>query len=118
MKWLPGTGETDEFSYDIPLPERSRRRARTADGTQRPLEPLRTRKPTYKDRAISLVRQLGTVSPDDLHGVCVYRCQLAKLCGAGLLTRVSYGRYQIGPAAELFLPHNRTTEQLDGVEAA
>ena len=43
---------------------------------------------------------LGTVSPDDLGGVCVYRCQIKKLCDAGLLIRVSYGRYEIGPAAE------------------
>ena len=48
---------------------------------------------------MALVRALGTVSPDDLGGVCVYRCQIKKLCNAGLLTRVSYGRYEIGPAA-------------------
>jgi hypothetical protein len=31
--------------------------------------------------------------------VCVYRCQIKKLCDDGLLTRVGYGRYQIGPVA-------------------
>ena len=118
MAWLPGSGEADEYTYDIPLPERSRRRARAADGTPQPPKPLRTRRLTYKDRAIALVRQLGTVSADDLGGVCVYRCQLKKLCDAGLLTRVSYGRYQIGLAAELFLCPDATTQRCDGAQAA
>ena len=49
---------------------------------------------------MALVRALGTVSPGDLGGVCVYRCQIKKLCDAGLLIRVSYGRYVIGPSAD------------------
>jgi len=36
------------------------------------------------------------VTADQLGGVCVYRCQLKKLCEAGLLVRVGHGRYQIG----------------------
>ncbi len=59
---------------------------------------------------MALVRKLGTVSPDDLGGVCVYRCQIKKLCNAGLLTRVSYGRYQIGPGIDGFLPPDSTTQ--------
>ena len=49
---------------------------------------------------MALVQALGTVSPDDLRGVCVYRCQIKKLCYARLLTRIGYGRYEIGPAAD------------------
>lgn len=52
---------------------------------------------------MALAQALGTVSPDDLASVCVYRCQIRKLCDAGLLTRVSYGRYEVGPAAEASL---------------
>ena len=52
---------------------------------------------------MALARALGTVSPDDLGGVCVYRCQIKKLCDAALLVRVSYGRYEIGPAADALL---------------
>ena len=48
---------------------------------------------------MALVLKLGIVSPDDLGGVCVYRCQIKKLCDDGLLMRVGYGRYQIGPVA-------------------
>jgi SAM-dependent methyltransferase len=116
--WLPGSGEADEYAYDIPLPERSRRRARAPDGTLQPPRPLRTRKPTYKDRAVALVRALGTVSPDDLRGACVYRCQIKKLCEAGLLTRVSYGRYKIGPAAHRLLGSQPTTDEHHRAEAA
>lgn len=98
--WLPGSGETDEFSYDIPLPEKSRRRARGADGTLQPPRPPRTRKPTFRERAVALAQRREIVTPDDLGGVCVYRCQIKKLCGLGLLEKVSYGRYRLGPNGE------------------
>ncbi len=39
------------------------------------------------------------VTPDDLGGVCVYRCQIKKLCELGLLEKVAYGQYRLGPAA-------------------
>ena len=116
--WLPGSGESDEYAYDIPLPEKSRRRARGADGTLQPPRPLRARKSTYKDRAVALARVLGTVSPDDLGGVCVYRCQIKKLCDAGLLIRVSYGRYEIGPAADLMPWASSRTDEPHCAETA
>lgn len=116
--WLPGSGEADEYAYDIPLPERSRSRARATDGAIGPPKALRTRKPTYKDRAVALVQALGTVSPDDLGGVCVYRCQIKKLCDAGLLRRVSYGRYEIGPAADRFLGLQLVSREHQRAEAA
>ena len=116
--WLPGSGDSDEYTYDILLPEKSRRRAGGAVGTLQPPKPLRARKSTYKDRAVALARKLGTVSPDDLGGVCVYRCQIKKLCDAGLLIRVSYGRYEIGPAADLLPKSQLTTDEHHCAEAA
>ena len=65
-----------------------------------------------------LVRALGTVSPDDLRGACVYRCQIKKLCEAGFLKRVSYGRYEIGPAANRLLGSQPTTDEHHRAEAA
>ena len=67
---------------------------------------------------MALVRALGTVSPDDLGGVCVYRCQIKKLCDAGLLTRVSYGRYEIGPAADRLAEPQLTADEHHRAEAA
>jgi hypothetical protein len=67
---------------------------------------------------VALARVLGTVSPDDLGGVCVYRCQIKKLCDAGLLKRVSYGRYEIGPAADASLGSQLLIDDHRSAEAA
>jgi hypothetical protein len=67
---------------------------------------------------VALVRALGTVSPDDLGGVCVYRCQIKKLCDAGIMTRVSYGRYEIGPAADGSLGSHLLIDDHPSAEAA
>lgn len=83
----------------FPLPERSRRRARGTDGKLQPPRPLRTRKPTYRERAVALAQSREFVTPDDLGGVCVYRCQIKKLCQQGLLEKIRYGRYRLGPNA-------------------
>jgi len=48
---------------------------------------------------VALSRELGTVTANQLGGVCVFRCQLKKRCEAGFLVRFGYGRYQIGPNA-------------------
>jgi hypothetical protein len=98
--WLPGSGEPDEYVYDILLPQKSRRRVRAADGTLQPPKPIRTGKPTYRERAVALAKTQPFVTPDDLGGVCVYRCQIKKLCTLGLLERVAYGRYRLGPHAQ------------------
>lgn len=48
---------------------------------------------------MALARTRDFVTPDELGGVCVYRCQISKLCALGLLEKVAYGRYRLGPAA-------------------
>lgn len=50
---------------------------------------------------MALARTRDFVTPDELGGVCVYRCQIKKLCELGLLEKVAYGRYRLGPAAPL-----------------
>ena len=67
---------------------------------------------------MALARVLGAVSPDDLGGVCVYRCQIKKLWDAGLLKRVSYGRYEIGPAADASLGSQLLIDDHPSAEAA
>lgn len=83
-----------------------------------PPPPPRARKPTYTDRAVALAQVLGTASPDNLGGVCVDRCQIKQLCGAGLLVRVSYGRYQIGPAAKRLPKAGPANDAANGWRAA
>ena len=56
------------------------------------------------DRAVALGRTQEIVTPDDLGGVCVYRCQIRKLCDLGPLEKVAYGRYRLGPAAAPVMP--------------
>ena len=53
------------------------------------LDPGRAGSPksTYKDRAVALARRQSIVTPDDLGGVCVYRCQVSKLCDLELWKR-------------------------------
>jgi len=97
-RWLPGSRQADNFSYDIPLPKDIRRRPRRTGAALEAASALRIRKPTYKDRAVALARTREFVTPDQLGGVCVYRCQIAKLCALGLLEKVAYGRYRLGPA--------------------
>lgn len=100
-EWLPGTGQDDRFTYDVTLLHCGRRRRGTAESAQRCDKPLRTRRATYRDRAVSLPQKFGEVTTDQLGGVCVYRCQLKRLCDAGLLSRVGHGRYVLGPNANI-----------------
>jgi len=88
-RWLAGTGQPDNYEYDIiPLPKEVNRRAKGAS--------VRALKATYRERAVELVKRQAVVKADDFKNVGVYRPQLAKLCSEGLLTRIAPGRYAIG----------------------
>jgi len=79
-KWLAGAGQPDNYEHDIILPPKQAiRRAKGASD--------RASKPTYRERAVDLVKRDGVVKADDFKNVGVYRPQLAKLCSEGLLTR-------------------------------
>ena len=88
-RWLPGAGLSDNYEHDILLPPKQvNRRAKRANDS--------ASKPSYRERAVDLVKRHGVVKADDFKNVGVYRPQLAKLCSEGLLTRVARGRYAIG----------------------
>jgi len=89
---LPGAGQPDNYEHDIILPPKQpNRRAKGAKD--------RASQPTFRERAVDLVKQEGLVKADDFKNVGVYRPQLAKLCSEGLLTRIARGRYAIGAHA-------------------
>ncbi|PDS46350.1 hypothetical protein CO662_36120 [Rhizobium anhuiense] len=51
-------------------------------------------KPTLRERAVALAREMGEVRTKDLTDIGVHRCYLARMCDEGLLVKVGYGRYR------------------------
>lgn len=95
--WLAGTDEGAHYGYDIPrqnTPEPATKiRKRNRDRAER-IRLAGGPKPTLRERAVALAREMGEVRTKDLTDIGVHRCYLARMCDEGLLVKVGYGRYR------------------------
>lgn len=95
--WLPGPNETANYVLPITLetpPERTvSLRKRDRDRAEQILLEG-GRKPTLRERAVSLALEKGELRKRDLTDVGVPRCYLARMCAEGLLVKAGYGRYR------------------------
>jgi hypothetical protein len=94
---LPGTDETANYEYEIPLnttPEPTvRMRKRDRDRLER-ARLAGVPKPTLRERAVALAVAQGEVRRKDLTEIGVHRCYLARMCDEGLLVKLGFGRYR------------------------
>ena len=90
--WLAGTGDAQNYTFAIALPQNGWREPKRAKATRTSAAALRT-EPLLRDKAIELARKLGMARTKDFAEIGISRHYLCKLCAAGFLERAGYGRY-------------------------
>ena len=96
-KWLPGSGQSPNYEYTIPLLRDTPKTAGVRKRDRERTEALRLAggpKPSLRERAVALVRERGIVRTRELTDIGAPRCYLTRMCEEGLLIKVGYGRYK------------------------
>jgi hypothetical protein len=95
--WLPGIDETEQYELSVTLRHDTLQPPRLRKRDRERAEALRLvggPKPSLRERAVALARELGVVKTRDLTNIGVPRCYLSKMCDEGLLVKVGYGLYR------------------------
>jgi Transcriptional regulator, AbiEi antitoxin len=97
-RWLPGSGESPNYEYAIPLLRNTPKAAGLRKRDRERPEALRSAggpNPSLRERAVALVQERGIVRTRELTDIGVPRCYLTRMCEEGLLIKVGYGRYKV-----------------------
>ena len=97
LVWLPGSGESPNYEYAIPLLRNTPKAAGMRKRDRDRAEARRLAggpKPSVRDRAVALARQRGVVRTRELTDIGIPRCYLARMCAEELLEKVGYGLYR------------------------